>query len=65
MSDYCWSLGPRIGDEGKPVCFEPTGHPGFHRSHPGAGWGDIRWGAPDMTVPEHSRDDYWTPKETR
>ena len=60
--DFCWSRGPRIGEEGAPVCFRKAGHEGAHHSHPDSGFNE-GWGAPQMGVPESSRDLYWQPTE--
>lgn len=43
----CWSRGPRIGSEGKPLCKLPDGHEGPHRPAPDDGWGaQMQWGEP-------------------
>ena len=62
MSDnYCWSLGPRIGNDGRPVCFRERGHKGMHESHPDSGFVDVTWSGPDMPVAESVRGEFWTP----
>lgn len=60
--DYCWSHGPRIGNDGRPVCFRPEGHSGPHRAHPESGFECVTWGSPTMPVPESVRDQFWTPE---
>lgn len=39
----CFSKGPRIGSEGKPICKLPVGHDGAHRPAEDDGWGLIEW----------------------
>ena len=51
----CWSWGPRIGDDTRPVCKQPFGHDGPHRGFDGSGFESETWGAPRMPVPEHLR----------
>lgn len=40
----CFSRGPRIGEEGKPVCHRPNGHDGMHQGYEGSGFERERWG---------------------
>lgn len=42
--DECASRGPRIGNEGVPVCRLAPGHSGRHRPRPEDGWGSgMEW----------------------
>lgn len=61
--DFCWSRGPRVGDEGLPVCFRLSGHEGPHRSHPESGFNES-WGGPQWSIPEDLRERYWSPEES-
>lgn len=60
--EFCWSRGPRIGDEGSPICFRADGHSGTHQAHPDAGFGTVHWCDPRWEVPASERVNYWTPK---
>jgi hypothetical protein len=43
-TDLCLSRGPRIGDDGHPVCKLPAGHEdASHRPAPEDGWGNLSW----------------------
>lgn len=43
----CGSRGPRIGEEGMPVCKRPPNHKGLHRPYESDGWGaSMSWGIP-------------------
>ncbi len=51
----CWSWGPRIGDDTRPVCKQPFGHDGPHRGFDGSGFESETWGGPLLPVPEDMR----------
>lgn len=53
--ELCWSWGPRIGDEGRPVCKQELGHDGLHRGFPDSGFEQEEWGDPRLPLPEMYR----------
>lgn len=43
-ADLCGSIGPRVGNEGTPVCRLAAGHMGVHRPGTDDGWeADMQW----------------------
>jgi len=49
----CFSRGPRIGNDGAPLCKLRAGHDGNCQADPEDGWGLIGWGDPLMRRPPH------------
>lgn len=47
-TEPCFSLGPRIGGEGRPLCLKPNYHEGPHRGYEGSGFEREQWGDPKM-----------------
>lgn len=44
MTATCQSRGPRIGEEGQPICHLPKYHTEIHWADPEDGWGDhMKW----------------------
>ena len=42
----CYSRGPRIGQDGAPICYLPRNHEGLHIASKHDGWGSLQWGDP-------------------